>query len=181
MIADLPPDELYQGDSCTWQTALSGNPSTDGWSLTTTFRAETGVAFTVTATGNPDGTFANEITPEQSSALVLGFNAWAMRVTKGSKAFTIARGRTKVLAPLSTTAPTALTTPAERYLAALDALGPAVMATGYAEMDFDGARATFRSLDEYNRALKAARQAVNDQRRSGRSKKVHVRFTRPRI
>ena len=181
MISDLPPEELYQGDAREWTTALFANPASDGWALTTTFRAETGAALVLTATGNPDGTFLTAISAEQSAALVLGYNAWEMRVTKGTKVHTIARGRVNVLASLATAAPTTLQTPAERYLAALEAIGPSIMANGYAEMELNGDRATFRNLDEYNRALKAARQAVINQRRAGRRKSINVRFTRPRI
>lgn len=181
MISDLPPDELYQGDAREWTTALFANPASDGWALTTTFRAETGDPLVLRAAPNSDGTFLTAISSEQSAALVRGYNAWEMRVTKGAKVHTIARGRVNVLASLGTSAPAALETPAERYLAALEAIGPSIMANGYAEMELNGDRATFRNLDEYHRALKAARQAVIDQRRAGRRKKVNVRFTRPRI
>jgi hypothetical protein len=77
-------------------------------------------------------------------------------------------------------------------LAALEAIGPAVLANGYAEMEVDGAKSVFRSLDEYFRALNSARAAVQAERDAaamgecgggskGNRKKIKAVFVKPRI
>jgi hypothetical protein len=192
-VTGLPPASVFQGDSYSWQTVVSDFPSTAGWELRTTIRAETGPALVLVGTGQPDGSFVTVLTAVQTAALVLGVNAWSFRVKDAALvSHTLCNGRTIVLASLETTAPGSVLTPAEKTLAALEAIGPEVMANGYAEMEVDGGKAVFRSLDEYFRALGAAREAVKMERDAaiagacgtapkGNRRKILSVFVKPRI
>jgi len=188
-LAGLPPCVLVQGDSAAWTTTAAEHPSSAGWVLTTTFRATTGTATAIVAVGQPDGSHRSTLTAAQSTALVAGPNAWEMRFTSGLEAKTALPGRTMVNPSLASAPPGNVLTPAEEYLAALIALGPSVMANGYAEMKVDGAEAVYMSRDEYRRELKAARQDVlNEQAarprcdgKTGSGRLILTKFVTPRI
>ena len=189
-VSGVPPAAVVQGDSYPWTTTVSGASSAQGWTLQTVFCVPAGTPTIIAGVAQPDGSFLSTLTAVQSAALIDGLNAWEMRVAKAPDAHTVCGGRTLVSRSLFSAPPDEVLTPAERYLAALLAIGPSVMATGFAEMEVDGARVRFTSLEDYNKALASAREAVRREeaglpscgaRPAGNPNKVNVHFTQPRI
>lgn len=188
-VTGLPPCAMVQGDSYTWRTTVPEYPPGDNWQLGITFQsgdpADPSTLFNSSTEG--DG-YRFTLTSALTQELFVGVNAWAMRVFNGVDSHTVAVGRT-VLTAVIGSGPAEVLTWAERMLAALQAIGPAIMANGYAEMDFDGARSVFRSLDEYLKALASMEQRVLDERdaaprcdgKTGNRRKILAVFTPPRI
>jgi len=118
-----------------------------------------------------------------------GAVAWQTRASNLALVETIAAGRS-LSCPDLTAPGFDPTTPSERMLAALLAIGPQVMASGYASMTVDGMLVQFRSLDEYFRALASTRQQVAEEKAAlspceggtgarGNRRRILARFTTP--
>ena len=118
----------------------------------------------------------------------VAWQVWAKRTDEGT---VLGSGRSTVCPSLDAAGPGFdPRTPAERWLDALIAVGPAILAGGYQTLEMAGRRAELRSLDEYQRALNAARAAVNEERaagtacmggttKTGNRKRILAHFTSP--
>lgn len=186
-----PPARWVQGDLVVWETSAPDYPVADGWTLTTVFRAAGAAAVAVDGVPTAETTYRFTLGVTETAALPAGVVAWQMGVELGATKRTIAAGRSLSCPNIGLAgADFDPTTPAERMLAALLAIGPTIMASGYATMAVDGMTVEFRSLDEYNRALAIARdQVAAEQARlgpcetaggngaTGNRRRVLVRFT----
>jgi hypothetical protein len=189
-VSGLPPCAIVQGDTYKWTTTVPAYPPSDGWQLGITFRSEdvadTGTLFN--SVSGAAGGYDFSLDFDETAVLFAGVNLWSMRAINGVDGRTVAAGRTLVTAGLSS-GPIETLTWAERMLAALKAIGPTLMANGYAEMDVDGAKTVFRSLDEYFKALAGIEERVRleeDARprcdgKTGNRRRILAVFTPPRI
>jgi len=182
-----------QGDLVVWQVPANAYPVAEGWTLKSVFKAAGAAA--VEVPGVPVGESAYEftLTSAQTTAMPPGVVAWQTSSTLLPRVNVIAAGRSLSCPNLALAGPDFdPTTPAERMLEALLAIGPTIMTSGYATMSVDGMTVEFRSLDEYNRALAIARdQVAAEQARlgpcetaggngaGGNRRRVLVRFTEP--
>jgi hypothetical protein len=185
-----PPAAWVQADSFTWQTSAPDYPSTSGWTLKTFFQGTTDSIVTldgVSVAGSPT-LYGFSMDALQTLSLPAGPIVWQIRAQRGfTENAVILSGRSTACPSIGSEAFSALT-PAERMLAALEAIGPQIAASGYASMTVDGVLVQFRSLDEYFRALAAARDLVAAEKNSascvngcagsgGNRRRVLVRFS----
>lgn len=162
-----PPSSWVQGTSVAWTLLSPDHRPADGWSASTVLR---GTAAPLTIAGDP--TAAGDgwdflLTSTQSASLAAGPVTWQQMLTRVEEVVLASSGRSTVCPNIATAGTWNPLTPAERWLEALLAIGPTMLAGGRSLMTVDGMTSQFRSLDEYNRALKAARQAVIDEKAAG--------------
>ena len=173
-----PPSEVLQGDSYSWDASFNEYLPVDGWTVNTVLRAPTGPVLSIAGAPQPNGSYRFTLSRLQTASLVPGHQAWVIRASMGDNLHTLGSGRLTVNPSLLDLAPAELGTVAAQYLAALEAIGPTIMATGYAEMELDGGHVVFRTLKDYSEALKFARGQVLAEASIGKNRVIRVHFSR---
>jgi hypothetical protein len=95
-IPTCEPDLLYAGGTAKWTKLVADYPSTDGWTLTYSFRGPTALA-DVVAAANGNGYLAT-ITAVNSAPLTEGTYNWTAAVAKAGEVYIVARGVFTVVA-----------------------------------------------------------------------------------
>lgn len=89
-IPTCEPDILYAGDTYKFTKQINDYPSSDGWTLTYSFRGPTNLP-DITATVSGSG-YAITIASAATALLAPGTYGWAARVTKSGETYTVGWG-----------------------------------------------------------------------------------------
>ena len=89
-IPSSEPNSIFAGDTCKWSKTISDYPSSDGWTLTYSFRGPSQLA-DVQASTSGSG-YLVTIAAALTEVLQSGTYTWAARVSKAGETYTVARG-----------------------------------------------------------------------------------------
>ena len=106
----IEPYELIAGDTLKFDKTVVDYTPGDGWSLTYSFRSNTGTGFDISATGNnAAGNYAVSVAASTTAGYTAGVYAWQAYVTKSGERYLVDSGKLVIKANLNALATSATT------------------------------------------------------------------------
>ncbi len=106
----IEPYELIAGDTLKFDKTVVDYTPGNGWSLTYSFRSNTGTGFDISATGNnAAGNYSVTVAASTTAGYTAGVYAWQAYVTKSGERYLVDSGKLVIKANLNALATSATT------------------------------------------------------------------------